>query len=67
MFLAAITVSVFVGCASPHGQSKTLSGEEMRALYPREYLDSLDPWERQGVERRMIEDDLKQRERERRR
>ena len=67
MFLVALCVSVFVGCATHERQPMTVSREEMRVLYPREYLDSLDPWERQAVERRMIEDDFQQREQKRRR
>lgn len=64
ILVATLSVSLWVGCAT-NQEHRPLSSEEFRILYPRQYLDSLDPWERRDMERRMMEEDFLQRERER--
>ena len=62
---AALGAGLLFGCAtSKESQTETLSREEFRFLYPRQYLDSLDPLERRDAEHRMMEDELR-RERKR--
>jgi hypothetical protein len=57
---AALSVSLFGGCATDRERrTETLTSEEFRILYPRQYLDSLDPSERLNVERRMMEEELR--------
>jgi hypothetical protein len=66
MLVAALSVSLLVGCATnQERRPETLSSEEYRMLYPSQHFDSLDPWERRDLERRMMEEDIHQRERER--
>jgi ABC-type oligopeptide transport system substrate-binding subunit len=66
MLLCALSVSLLVGCAtSQERNSQALSSEEFQLLYPYRHFDSLDPWDRRDVERRMMDEDIQQRERER--
>lgn len=57
--LVSVTcVSLILGCAAKNERrSETLSEQELRILYPRQYLKSLDPFEREYVERRMAEEE----------
>jgi hypothetical protein len=58
--VAALSASFLVGCAtSQERRTETLSSEEFRMFYPRQYLDSLDPLERRDEDRRMMEEELK--------
>jgi hypothetical protein len=58
--VAAMGASFLVGCAtSQERRPETLSSDEFRMFYPRQYLDSLDPLERRNEDRRMMEEELK--------
>jgi hypothetical protein len=68
MLIYALGISLLVGCAtSQEHKPPALSSEEFQLLYPHRHFDSLNPWERRDVERGMMEEDIQQRERERRR
>lgn len=56
--LGLMCVSLIVGCATEkEHRSETISEQQFRTLYPRRYLQSLDPYEREYVERRMAEEE----------
>lgn len=56
--VVALNVSLLVGCATnQYRRTKTLSSEEYRYLYPRQYFNSLDPLERREVEDQMRQED----------
>lgn len=56
MLAVALNVSFLAGCASNRErQTGTMSPEAFRFLYPREYNQSLSPWQQEDVEREMME------------
>lgn len=55
--LVALSILGFLlSCATNQEHAtERRSTEELRVLYPHQYLDSLDPWERNDEEGRMME------------
>ena len=57
VLLGLISISVLSGCATDQKPpADTLTKKEFRVLYPRQYLDSLDPSEQRDVEDRVREE-----------
>jgi len=55
MLTCLLSVSLLAGCATEHNSKPdSLSPQEQRVLYPRQYLDSLPPSERSAAERQMM-------------
>ena len=64
--IALLSVGLLTGCAThQENASKGLSEDQYRFLYPRKYLDSLDPAEREELERRVMWDEMRRERRER--
>jgi len=49
MLIAAVVPMLFAGCVTTDDQ-QTSDDLRLRTLYPRRYIDSLDPWERRHAE-----------------
>lgn len=56
---ALLGVSLLAGCATKQTpRAEALSAEEFRTLHPRQYLDSLNPWERREEESRLMAEEV---------
>jgi hypothetical protein len=63
ILVSVVTINVLVGCATDKApQTETLSKEEFRRLYPRQYYESASPSERQEMDRQEQEKQWREKE-----
>lgn len=60
---ATVGLGLLAGCATDRGEAGPWTYRDLKDLYPRRYLESVDPWERRHVELQIVEEEMKKKKR----